>query len=199
MGPSLADTIRQCDELVKSRVLDVSRCFRRTRSGEAALLWRLRIDRRGWFAKPAFNAFKLLHQLGEQRLPVDSQSALATKRSDGTIELAVWNMYPPEEHGGPRKVTISLGPAGKHNARLSSWMLTTARYPMRISGWAATLSHFATTTSTLASSHPSSPETIQLHDGTLSLHLLPNALAVIEIKEHVSAPARPATVGQCLA
>ena len=35
--------------------------------------------------KPSFNAFKLLHKLGEQRIAAGSESALVTRRPDGNI------------------------------------------------------------------------------------------------------------------
>jgi len=185
MGPWLADTIRQCDELVESLAYwTFSDVFEEQGVVKQPFYGGYGLIAEGGLPKPAFNAFKLLHQLGEQRLPVDSQSALATKRSDGTIELAVWNMYLPEEHGEPKEVTISLkGLQGKHKARLSQLdanhgslsdaylRMGQPRYPtsqqLQALRRAATLP---------------APETIQLHDGTLSLHLLPNALAVIEIK-----------------
>ena len=49
--------------------------------------------------KPSFNAFKLLHGLGNTRIAVDSESALVTRRDDGTIVMAVWNLFLPEEAG----------------------------------------------------------------------------------------------------
>jgi xylan 1,4-beta-xylosidase len=45
--------------------------------------------------KPAFNAFAMLHRLGDVRLPLKSDSALATRRDDGTLVLALWNYAPP--------------------------------------------------------------------------------------------------------
>ena len=45
--------------------------------------------------KPAYNAFKLLHTLGDQRADLNSNSALLTRRSDGTFVTAVWNYAPP--------------------------------------------------------------------------------------------------------
>jgi len=58
--------------------------------------------------KPAFNAFKLLHQLGTQRLANDSTSALVTRRSDHTLVLAVWNLFLPEDPGEPKSVSVVL-------------------------------------------------------------------------------------------
>ncbi|MBB2196233.1 glycosyl hydrolase family 39 [Gluconacetobacter sp. 1c LMG 22058] len=44
-------------------------------------------------AKPAFNAFALLHRLGARRLPAGSggDDILATRREDGAIAVALWN------------------------------------------------------------------------------------------------------------
>ena len=54
--------------------------------------------------KPSFNAFAMLHHLGDERLANDSKNALVTRRPDGTLVVAVWNMAdPPAAHqpGGP--------------------------------------------------------------------------------------------------
>ncbi|MBB2205009.1 GH39 family glycosyl hydrolase [Gluconacetobacter takamatsuzukensis] len=46
--------------------------------------------------KPAFNAFALLHRLGDRRLPAGSggDDILATRREDGAIAVALWNRDP---------------------------------------------------------------------------------------------------------
>ncbi|PMY44387.1 glycosyl hydrolase family 39, partial [Pseudomonas sp. GW456-L12] len=41
--------------------------------------------------KPAYNAFAMLHELGDRRLPVASDSVLATRRPDGALAIALWN------------------------------------------------------------------------------------------------------------
>jgi xylan 1,4-beta-xylosidase len=58
--------------------------------------------------KPAFNAFVLLHRLGEERLQLDSDFALLTRRKDGTLVLAVWNYAPPEQAGSAKTVTLQM-------------------------------------------------------------------------------------------
>jgi xylan 1,4-beta-xylosidase len=60
----------------------------------------------GGIPKPAYNAFKLLHRLGSQRIALDSDSALLTRRDDGSLVLAAWNYAPPEQTGLPRLVTF---------------------------------------------------------------------------------------------
>jgi xylan 1,4-beta-xylosidase len=58
--------------------------------------------------KPAFNAFKLLHRLGDERIKLDSDFALLTRRQDGTLVLALWNYASPGQTGSPRTVTMQL-------------------------------------------------------------------------------------------
>jgi xylan 1,4-beta-xylosidase len=49
--------------------------------------------------KAALNDFRALHQLGDQRIAVDSDSALATKTADGKLVLALWDYAPPTGSG----------------------------------------------------------------------------------------------------
>ncbi len=109
MGPWLADTIRQCDGLVSimsywtfSDVFEEQGVVKTPFYGGYGLI------AAGGIPKPAFNAFKLLHQLGDQRIALDSESALLTRRDDGTLVLALWNYAPPGEPGSPRTVTLQL-------------------------------------------------------------------------------------------
>jgi xylan 1,4-beta-xylosidase len=109
MGPWLADTIRQCDGLMGilsywtfSDVFEEQGVVQQPFYGGFGLI------AAGGIAKPSFNAFKLLHKLGEQRIESQSDSALVTKRSDGTVVMAVWNQWLPEESGKSKEVTIKL-------------------------------------------------------------------------------------------
>ncbi len=52
--------------------------------------------------------FCLLHMLGSERLALDSDSALATRRGDGSLAVAVWNYSEPKEAGVAKKVTLKL-------------------------------------------------------------------------------------------
>jgi xylan 1,4-beta-xylosidase len=59
--------------------------------------------------KPSLNAFAMLHRLGDQRIGVASDSALATKTADG-LAVALWDYAPPTGTGD--KYTMPTGPAG---------------------------------------------------------------------------------------
>jgi len=120
MGPWLANTIRQCDGLVAmmsywafSDVFEEQGVVKEPFYGGYGL-----IAEEG-LPKPAFNAFKLLHELGNTRIPADSPSALVTKREDGTVVMAAWNLFLPEEAGEEKRVTIQIsGSARIHRATI---------------------------------------------------------------------------------
>ena len=78
-----------------------------------------RIRRGDDIPKPSYNAFKLLHKLGGQRIALDSDSALLTRRDDGTLVLALWNYAPPEQTGLPRVVTVHFKSARPRRAVIS--------------------------------------------------------------------------------
>ena len=118
MGPWLGDTIRQCDGLVDnlaywtfSDVFEEQGVVKQPFYGGYGLI------AENGLPKPSYNAFKLLHRLGDQRIAVNSQSSIVTRRADGTIVIAVWNLFMPEEQGAPKDVTIALkGASGFHRA-----------------------------------------------------------------------------------
>jgi len=121
MGSWLADTIRQCDGLSDmmsywtfSDVFEEQGVVKQPFYGGYGLM------AEGGLPKPAFNAFKLLHRLGQQRIAVNSESALATRGSDGALRIAVWNLFLPEDPGEPKSVMIVVkGFAGRHRALIS--------------------------------------------------------------------------------
>src|SRR3954465_10865910 len=44
--------------------------------------------------RPSYHTFTLLHKLGEIRLATDDGPALATRRSDGSTAIMLWNLIP---------------------------------------------------------------------------------------------------------
>ena len=109
MGPWMADTIRQCDGLVDemsywtfSDVFEEQGVVKQPFYGGYGLIAEDGIP------KPAFNAFALLHRLGDQRLEVQSDSVLATRRPDGTLVIAAWNMAPPGAKGPDKNMEFQF-------------------------------------------------------------------------------------------
>lgn len=120
MGPWMADTIRQCDGLVDvMSYWTFSDVFEEQGVVKTPFYGGFGLIAEDGIPKPAFNAFKLLHQLGDQRLDLDSDSALLTRRKDGTLVLALWNYAPPEHPGEPRTVALHFKDARLKRAVIS--------------------------------------------------------------------------------
>jgi len=107
MGPWLADTVRQCDGLVDimsywtfSDVFEEQGVVKTPFYGGFGLIAAEHIR------KPAYAAFELLHKLGDQRIVLNSDSALVTRRNDGSLVLALWNYAPPDQAGSARTVIV---------------------------------------------------------------------------------------------
>ena len=109
MGPWLAHTISQCDGMVNmmsywtfSDVFEEQGVVKTPFYGGYGLVAEDDIP------KPAFDAFALLHELGDERLPVQSSDVLATRRKDGTLEIAAWNLVEPDAAGGEQDHHLRL-------------------------------------------------------------------------------------------
>jgi len=117
MAPWLADTIRQCDGLVDvmsywtfSDVFEEQGVVKQPFYGGFGLI------AAGGLPKPAFNAFKILHLLGDRRLSLNSNVALATIKA-GSPVVAAWNLVLPGATGTQKTVAFQFsGLHGKHTA-----------------------------------------------------------------------------------
>jgi xylan 1,4-beta-xylosidase len=185
MGPWLADTIRQCDGLVEmmsywtfSDVFEEQGVVKQPFYGGYGLIAEDGIP------KPAFAAFALLHKLGDERIDLDSTSALATRKNSGARVVALWNYAPPGEPGALRVITVRFkgGAPAKHasiwrvdgehgDAHLAYEKMGSPRYPSQ--------SQIATLRKAV---QLPVAEIRDLHHGELTLAVPPHGLAVIEVK-----------------
>jgi xylan 1,4-beta-xylosidase len=107
MGPWLADTLRQCDGLVDMMSYwTFSDVFEEQGVVKTPFYGGFGLMAEDGIPKPAFNVFKILHRLGERRIDVNSDSALLTRKKDGSLVLALWNYAPPEHAGAAKTVTL---------------------------------------------------------------------------------------------
>jgi xylan 1,4-beta-xylosidase len=185
MAPWIADTIRQCDGLVDvlsywtfSDVFEEQGVVKQPFYGGYGLI------AEGGLPKPAFNAFKLLHRLGAERLANDSPSLIVTRRADGHLVIAVWNLYLPEEAGAPKTVTLVFpaAPAGQsalvtrvdetHGSLLPAY---------RAMGSPANPTQKQITELRRASELPGA-EQVSMARGRLTLVLPPQSLALVETR-----------------
>jgi len=186
MGPWLANTIRECDGLTEmmsywtfSDVFEEQGVVKTPFYGGFGILAERSIP------KPAFNDFALLHQLGDTRLDVSSDSVLVTRRKDASLAIAVWNLFLPEESGSPKTITLRLkgftgAPSARvtivdkvHGTPLPAWeKMGRPAYP--------TLAQIETLRK--AAALPAA-QPLKLTNGSLTLTLQPHALALLELSK----------------
>jgi xylan 1,4-beta-xylosidase len=183
MGPWLANTIRQCDGLVSmmsywafSDVFEEQGVVKQPFYGGYGLM------AEDGLPKPAFNAFKLLHRLGNTRIAADSASALVTRRKDGTIVMAVWNLFQPEESGENKRVAIKMsGAGGLHRATIFRLDST---HGSLLAAYAAMGKPLDPTQAQIQKLRSAAklppPESMTVNQGQLRIVLPPQGLALIE-------------------
>jgi xylan 1,4-beta-xylosidase len=72
----------------------------------------------GGIKKPGFYDYALLHRLGYGRLANSSHNVLVTRRADGTLVVAVWNLVEPNETGASHHMKLEF-----HNVPSSAKVL----------------------------------------------------------------------------
>ena len=109
VGPALANTIRECDGLVDmlsfwtfSDVFEEGGPISRPFEGHFGLRAKAGIN------KPSFYAFGLLHRLGDRRLANAAPNILVTRRRDGSLAVAAWNLVDPGKSGSAVELRLSF-------------------------------------------------------------------------------------------
>lgn len=109
VGAALADDIRQCDGLVNMMSYwTFSDVFEENGPGHEPFDGGFGLMAMGGIRKPSYAAYALLHKLGEERIPQEAPGILATKRRDGTLAIAAWNLVDPDKKGTARTVELVI-------------------------------------------------------------------------------------------
>ena len=186
MGPFLANTIRECDGLTEmmsywafSDVFEEQGVVKMPFYGGFGIL-----AERG-IPKPAFNDFALLHRLGETRLDVSSDSTLVTRRKDGSLAIAVWNLFLPEQVGSPKRVTLQF--KGLWQERSAHITIVDKEHGSPLPTYEKLGHPPSPTTSQIealrkAAALPAAQQ-LTITNGSLTLELSPHALALIELNQ----------------
>src|SRR6266481_3339127 len=186
MGPFLANTIRECDGLTEmmsywafSDVFEEQGVVKTPFYGGFGILAERSIP------KPAFNDFALLHRLGETRLDVNSDSTLVTRGKDGSLIIAVWNLFLPEEAGSPKAVTLRF--KGLPQSRSARITIVDKEHGSPLPAYEK-LGHPASPTPSQidalrkAAALPAARQQA-ITNGSLTIELQPHALALIEVSK----------------
>jgi xylan 1,4-beta-xylosidase len=188
VGAGLANTIRECDGLVEmmsfwtfSDVFEEGGPIAKPFSGEFGL------RAKGGINKPSYYAFALLHQLGDQRIANSSNNIIVTKRADGTLVIAVWNIVDPDKTGSERDFQLAFRgvPA---NAPVSISRIDNT-HSNTLAAYKAMGSPLDPTEAQIERLNKETalgaPERLELIDSKLNLKLDSNALLLIKIGSHV--------------
>jgi xylan 1,4-beta-xylosidase len=185
MGPWMANTIRQCDGLTDmmsywtfSDVFEEQGVVKKPFYGGYGLIAEDNLP------KPAFNAFKLLHKLGDVRIALNSDSALLTRRRDGTIVMAAWNLFLPEDKGQSKSVTIAVDGIKPNTPALVSRL--DASHGSLLEAYAQMGSPIYPTQQQIAelrrAAELPSPQKISFANGKLEIVIPPQGLVLLEFK-----------------
>jgi xylan 1,4-beta-xylosidase len=100
IGPWLANNIRLCDGLIQSMAYwDFSDVFEEQGVVVSPFYGGFGLIAADEIPKASLNVFRALHRLGTERIPIASETALATRTADGKLVLALWNYVPPYGEG----------------------------------------------------------------------------------------------------
>ena len=189
VGPALANTIRGCDgEVDMMSFWTLSDVFEE--GGPIAKPFEGHFGLRAEYGinKPSYYDFALLHTLGSERLPNASHNAIVTKRADGSLVIAVWNLAElnedaPGQKGSPRTVAIRFSnlPAGAaitmrrvdpdHSNTLAAYKaLGSPLYPTE-----------QQVEKMNSSTQLEAPQPLNLESGQVTLDLAVNSLAVLSV------------------
>ena len=186
MGPWLANNIRQCDGLVTTMSYwTFSDVFEEGGVVKTPFYGGYGLIAADGIPKAAFHAFRLLHRLGAERLPVESDSVLATRRADGALAVAAWNYAAPEEAGAPVEMTLSFKglPDGRRAARIER---VDAEHGSPLHAWEEMGSPTRPTREQVAAlkkaAQAPDPEKVEIgSNGCLKLRLPAHGLALVEV------------------
>jgi len=184
MGPWLADTISKCDgKTLMMSYWSFSDVFEEQGVVKTPFYGGYGIVAEDDIPKPAYDVFQVLHELGDVRLPAPVDRALVTRRPDGTLEIAAWNLVEPGATGSPKTVTFELKgvPDGEyarirrvdaeHGDTLDAWKkMGSPKYPSR-----------QQIEDLRKASEIGEPESQEIRNQRLSVTVPPMGLAVIEI------------------
>ncbi len=181
MGPWLGNNIRLCDGMTAmmsywtfSDVFEEQGVIKTPFYGGYGLI------AEGGVPKAAFNAFAMLHRLGDRRSQPDLTDALVTKRPDGTFVIAVWNYAAPGTTGSAHNVHVTLDGGGKPRYHVE---ILDRDHGSALAAWQAMASPPSPTRAQYQQLRRQAVVTQKL-DGTSTFLLPSQGLALVEVRPH---------------
>jgi xylan 1,4-beta-xylosidase len=184
-GPAIANTVRECDGLVNTMSLwTFSDVFEEGGPIAKPFVDLYGLRAKGGINKPAFYAFELLHQLGNERLPNSSKDVIVTRTPQGSLVIAAWNLVDPGQQGSDETVHLTFRdvPAG---AQVTIQRMD-SDHGNALKEYAAMGNPLDPTPTQVEQLNRETalpaPEQTHLTAGSLDLHLTPDALALVKVE-----------------
>jgi xylan 1,4-beta-xylosidase len=185
IGPWMANTIRECDGMTSmmsywsfSDVFEEQGVVKTPFYGGYGLIAEDDIP------KPSLTAFAILHQLGTRRIANDATDALITKRADGSLVIAAWNLVEPGVAGSEKEFNFIL--KGVHPSTIVEVSRADAQHGDTLDAWKAMGSPKDPSKSQIEELQKmamiAAPEVVPVKDGQLRLKVPPQGLAVVVIR-----------------
>jgi xylan 1,4-beta-xylosidase len=184
VGPAVANTIRECDGMVDALSFwTFSDVFEEGGPIPEPFIGQFGLRAKGGINKPSFYDFALLHKLGGERIANSNESVLVTRRKEGTLAIALWNLVDPGQKGATRKIRLSFqnlpsdtpitmsSVDNEHGNVLAAYRaMGSPRYPTE-----EQIQHMN------AATKLPPPRVLRLTGSYLDVELVPNELALLEL------------------
>jgi xylan 1,4-beta-xylosidase len=142
----------------------------------------------GMIKKPSFYDFALLHKLGDERLPNNDGRVLVTRRTDGALVIAAWNLVDMDQVAQGKPVVLHLKFKGVAADAKATVERVDETHGNPMAAYVAMGSPIYPTRAQVAALNRASslpaPEERNLNNGELEIALPVNGLAIIELPTH---------------
>lgn len=187
VGPALARDISQCDGLVEMMSFwTFDDVFEEGGVKQKPFDNGFGLIAPGMIKKPSFYDFALLHKLGEERIVNSADDVLVTRRKDGTLVIAAWNLVDMDKVAEAKPTTLRLKFAGVAPNAPASIERVDETHGNPLRAYVAMGSPTYPTREQVEEMNRASaltpPQNSELKNGQLELQLPVNGLAVIEIR-----------------
>ena len=184
MGPWMANTIRECNGMTQMMSYwSFSDVFEEQGVKSTPFYGGFGLVAEDGIPKPSYDAFALLHHLGNRLLPAKATDALVTRNRHGQIVIAAWNLVDPGQSGPSKTIAFNLQglPALAH----ASILRVDSQHGDTLDAWKAMGSPKYPTVAQIAALKKAAqvgpPQAISVHDGHLVVSVPPMGLAVITV------------------
>ena len=189
VGAALADDIRQCDGQVDMMSFwTFSDVFEENGPKKEPFDGGFGLIAMGGIKKPSYVAFGLLHKLGAERLATQATDILVTRRPNGTLVIAAWNLVDPDQQGSDKLLHLRFN--GVASDAVVSIQYADSQHGNTLATYESMGSPRYPTPSQVQEINRTAnlpePRPTRLKDAALDLDLIPNALVLIELPSDAS-------------